>query len=118
MEELAATLTHKVHFRLATPRASVAVLQFVILGGSDNLNCPSFFQSGKVPVDGTQRDLGQALGYFGSLENPVWIFGHEIHNQLSCLRLIFHIQPAICISFANSNIVNLRTIVKFKPGQR
>ena len=117
MEELATTLTHKVHFRLTAPRTRVAVLQFVIVGSSDNLDCPCLLQSGKVSVDGTQRDLGQTLCYFGSLENPIWIFGHEIHDHLSCLRFIFHIQPIICISFANSNIVNLRTIVNFKSRQ-
>ena len=89
VEKLAAFLAHEVHFLLALARASVAVLEFLVLFGPDNLDDTRFFEAGEGPVDGAQRNGGQVLGYIGGLENPVWILDHEVHDDLSRFCLVF-----------------------------
>ena len=82
MKELTAILAHQVHLGFATARTRIAVLQFVVLGRTHNLDQSGFFEPGKVPVNGAQRDFGQALGYFRRLENPVRIAYHKVQNLL------------------------------------
>lgn len=89
VEKLAAFLAHEVHFLLALARAGVAVLEFLVLFGPDNLDDTRFFETGEVPVDGAQGNGAQVLGYIGGLENPVWILDHEVHDDLSRFCLVF-----------------------------
>ena len=89
MEKLAANFADEVHFCLALARTGVAVLEFLVFFGADNLYDSRFFEAGEVAVDGTQRNGGQVLGNIGSLENPVGILDHEVHDDLSRFRLVF-----------------------------
>ena len=89
VEKLAANLADEVHFCLALARARVAVLEFLVLFGPDNLDDTRFFEAGEVPVDGAQGNGAQVLGYIGGLENPVRILDHEVHDDLSRFRLVF-----------------------------
>ena len=115
VEELTTFLANQVHFFFAATRTRITVLQFIIFSSTDNLNHPRLFETGQVPIYGAERNLGQTFGNFRGHKNPVGIFGHEIHNHLSCLRLVFHSQLSISLQFVIKT--NLHLIRKFKYSQ-
>ena len=90
MEKLAAVLANEMHLGCAATGTCVTVLKFVVLFCANDLDHPCFLEPTKIPVNGTQRDFGQTLRYFGSLENTVRIFDHIVQNHLSSLSLVFH----------------------------
>ena len=118
VEKLAAVFADEVHLGFAATRTRVTVLKFVVLFGAYDLHDARFFKTRKIAVNSAWRNRWQLACNVGSLENPVWIFGDKIHNQLPCLRFVFHISlcsecmkftwfvraNSICKSFANSNI--------------
>ena len=58
VKELAAFLAHQVHLFFAAAGARVAVLQLVVLSGAHDLYAARLFEPRKVPVDGTERNIG------------------------------------------------------------
>ena len=54
MEKLAAFFAYEVHLFFAAAGTRIAVLQLVVLGGTDNLDHSGFFEPGKVPIYSTQ----------------------------------------------------------------
>ena len=120
MEKLAAVFADKVHLGFAAARTCVAVLEFVVFFGTNDLHDARFFKTRKIAVNSAWRNRRQLACNVGSLENPVWIFGDKIHDQLTRLRFVFHVSLCSkCLKFTFFLCkLNLQFIRKFKDSKK